>query len=228
MVVYKSTRKERIREKLQALLAANQAEQQANEAVWRRQCESNQFDDLIYPGDLDYADELLYVEARADFAYAQEQLRTHYSQLVFRYSLVSDPHCEQCGDTGNLRFVYKRGLLCPWCRCTYGPVTVSTPAIRALFAQYRAIGERLHVQEEEPYRTYGFDYLYVAKLLRQSCFELPYLIGELRRTLNRPTIYPYSVERNRALRSIADTIERVTSQPCVGCVDGWCPGCAPF
>lgn len=76
-----------------------------------------------------------------------------------------------------------------------------------LAQRYDAIGRRLH--DIPAYQGLGIDYQYVARLIREER-DIPHLIGELRRNLNRSQNYFGCQRRNKALHVMAKTLERVS------------------
>lgn len=78
-----------------------------------------------------------------------------------------------------------------------------------LAQRYDAIGK--HLRDIPAYQGLGIDYQYVARLIREES-DMPHLIGELRRNLNRSRNYFGCQRRNKALHVMAKTLERIERQ----------------
>lgn len=96
--------------------------------------------------------------------------------------------------------------------------------IQELAVHYDLIGQRLRAAggtgEYNVKHALGADYSYVASLIEQaygpeagdSSRHIAWLVGELRRGLNRSAVYAFSEVRGRLLEKMADRIERVEEE----------------
>lgn len=74
-----------------------------------------------------------------------------------------------------------------------------------LAAMYKFIGLRL---QRAGFLMLATDYRYVSNLVRETR-DIPHLVGELRRNLNRGQEYLESERRNATLHVMASTLERI-------------------